>query len=139
MRYVAVETVGDDAAAAVLVEALGAHGIAAQARRVAGSPYGPAKLEIEVRVPADQAADARAVLERLAEEAEAAARRESRMVEPHELPARRRRPSADRSFGPERQRILLTVAAAVLAALVAARVLGIQLFHFRQCPTAQGE
>jgi hypothetical protein len=73
MSWVAVETVGDDAAAAVLAEALGAHQIATQLRRLPGTPYGPAKLEIEVRVRPDDLGRARAVLAFISEEASAAA------------------------------------------------------------------
>jgi hypothetical protein len=114
-RWVAVEIVGDDAAAAVLVEALTAHQIPARLRRVPGTPYGPARLEIEVRVPADRHADAEAVLELLSEDAEAAARREARMVEGEPLdPPRRPRPRLDLTRDQQRRLWIFAVAAAVL-------------------------
>jgi hypothetical protein len=115
MTFVVVETVGDEAAAAVLIEALAAHGIAAQRRRVPGTPYGANKLEIEVRVPAAQLAAARGVLEQLAEEAEAAALREARLVDPIEPPSAepQQRRQAKRPWA-RHERVLL-VAAVVLA------------------------
>ncbi|HEX4457449.1 MAG TPA: hypothetical protein VIA18_05745 [Polyangia bacterium] len=77
MSWETVETVGDEAAAEVLLEALAAADIASEMRRVPGSPYGPVKLEIEVRVASADAPRARAVLAQLSEEAEAAARAEA--------------------------------------------------------------
>ncbi len=77
MSWETIEIVGDDAAAAVLTEALAAAEIASELRRVPGSPYGPVRLEIEVRVATADVARARAVLAQLSEEAEAAARSEA--------------------------------------------------------------
>jgi hypothetical protein len=126
MTYIVVETVGDEAAAAVLIEALVAHDIPAQRRRVPGSPYGPARLEIEVRVPAAQLAAARAVLAQVAEDAEAAALREARLVEPLEPPTgpQRRRPRRRWTLlTSEREHTLLLLGAAFVAALLFVRVL----------------
>lgn len=77
MSWEAVETVSDEAAAAIVSEALAEAEIPSQLRRLSRSPYGPAKPEIEVRVASADAPRARALLALLAEEAEAAARSEA--------------------------------------------------------------
>jgi hypothetical protein len=77
MSWEAVETVSDEAAAAIVSEALAEAEIPSQLRRLSRSPYGPAKPEIEVRVAAADAPRARALLAQLAEESEAAARSEA--------------------------------------------------------------
>jgi hypothetical protein len=118
MSWVAVETVGDDAAAAILVELLAAHAIPTQLKRLPGTPYGPARLEIEVRVPDEQLAEARALVEQLAMEAEAAAVREAHLAVPVHEPAPRRRRPFRLSLSPELHHNLLLVGAAISAALL---------------------
>jgi hypothetical protein len=112
MTWIAVETVGDDAAAQVLAEALAAHEIPTQRRVVPGTPYGPARLQIEVRVPAERAQAARAVLAFVAQEASAAALRDApRADEP--APAEPALPEARRT-----PRLTLLLTAALLCALL---------------------
>jgi hypothetical protein len=117
MSWVAVETVGDEAAAAILVELLAAHAIPTQIKRLPGMPYGPAKLEIEVRVPEERLADARALVAQLAEEAEAAAVREADLAVPPREPAPRRR-TLRLSLSPQLRHNLLLLGVAFTAALL---------------------
>ena len=116
MSFVAVETVGDEAAAQVLAEALAAAEIEVELRRLPGSPYGPARLEIEVRVAAADAPRARALLAQLADDAEAAVRAEAHLPAPT-LPTRPRR-QRSWSLSSEHQQTLYKVGAAITLALL---------------------
>ena len=116
-----IETVGDEAAADVLNEALTAAEIVAELRRVPASPYGPVKLEIEVRVAGADAARARAVLAQLAEEAEAAARSEAHAPtasEPPPPPRQRKLWLGRPTVSDDLRRTLYTIGAAVTLALI---------------------
>ena len=73
MRWVAVDTVGDEGAAQVAREALVACEIPVELKRVGANPYLGARVEIEVRVPDERLADAEEVLAQLEIDAEAAA------------------------------------------------------------------
>jgi hypothetical protein len=115
MTWETVETVGDEAAAAVLTEALAAAEIASELRRVPGSPYGPVRLEIEVRVAGADATRARAVLAQLAEEAEAAARSEAHL--PADAPPLLPKTRAPKLTSQQR-RTLYAVGAAISVALL---------------------
>jgi len=77
MKPIAIDIVGDEGAAAVATEALTAAGIPVEVRRVRGSVYEPRRLSFELRVPPDQADEARAVLAALSNDAVQAAERET--------------------------------------------------------------
>lgn len=91
---VAVATLRDEGAADVARELLEERGIEVELREVAPNRYfgSPTAVEIEVRVPADRADDARAALAALEEELEAAAVAEAgvgRPVDGDERPGER--------------------------------------------------
>jgi hypothetical protein len=82
MRWVAVDTVGDEGAAEVAREALEACDLPVEIKRVGANPYLGARVEIEVRVPEERLAEAEAVLAQLEIDAEEAALSQSLRGEP---------------------------------------------------------
>ena len=77
MKLIAVSTVHDSGAAEVARETLRACGIEVELKQMGANPYLGARVEIEVRVPADRVGEAESILAQLAIDAEEAAVRES--------------------------------------------------------------
>ncbi len=115
MKYLAVDVVGDEGAASVAEEALTAAGISVEVRRVRGNVYESRRLELEIRVPADDVAEARAILAALSTDAVEAALHETEDLPPGTPTRTTTQPPSLRSlFSPG------TVATAVVAlALIA--------------------
>jgi len=124
MKYIAVDTVGDEGAAAVASEALGAAGIAVEIRRVRGNVYEPRRMALEVRVPADEVVEARAILAALSTDATEAAEHETSDLA-HGAPLRLTTP-------PPALRPLLS--AGTLAKLAMALLLMLLVFFFGFTP-----